>query len=99
MESNTNTISETLKSFELTFTESGNSGLPIAKHQNGKICLLDKKHNISRTVKAGETWECTIVSEHDRKIVVSPVVMLVSVNKNNEIMQDKINQLKSRFNG
>jgi hypothetical protein len=92
-----NTISEVGSSIELTFTESQNSPFPIAKTGWGKICLIEFKSKNARVVKAGETWECLIVSEDQRKMIVNPVALMRSKEHNALEFNEKLSDLQKKF--
>lgn len=84
---------------EFTFTESGRGGKPISRHQSGKICILDYNCKMSNKVKPGETWECEIVSEEDKKIIIKPIALLLSTQHNEHVFNSKLSKLMQKYNG
>jgi len=76
----------------------GNRDVPIAKTFGGKICLLDldfcKEKKI--WIKVGETWRCRVTHEEDKKIIVQPLYILLSIEENDAIMKLKLKALKAK---
>lgn len=91
-------ISEMKTTIDLTFTESDrNSGKVISKLDSGKICLVSYNSKNGRMVKPGETWKCKIVSEDDRKAIIDPIELTLTVEQNAMLISEKLSELKHKF--
>ncbi|MCF8360735.1 MAG: hypothetical protein K9H26_18415 [Prolixibacteraceae bacterium] len=81
----------------LIFTESERSKSPIAKLPNGKICLINYESPNCKFVKPGQSWDCEVINEDNRKVIVNPLTMTASEFETSAIMNEKLNKLKEKF--
>jgi len=81
-----------------TFTESAikASSRPISKNKNGKICILNNSEK-SKQVQAGEEWECEIIKDEPRSILIRPIKMTLTKEQNKAIFNSKAQELAEMF--
>lgn len=86
--------------FELTFEE----GKPIEKHgktyktiisrgRDGKIAIVNYKHELAKSVKPDSTWTVKVVAVEEKKIIVDPLELLRTSEENYNL---KIEGLKGK---
>ena len=90
------TFSETEKTIEFTFTEDEKGKYPITKDK-GVIHFLSFKCEQSKLVKAGETWECEIISKNGNFNVIDPIIRTRSAEYTDSEMKARMILLKDKL--
>lgn len=83
---------------ELDFIPSRNSKnpRPIA-FDNDMLCVIDNKSKNVNTVKAGETWQCSLVKQMNGFIIVNPTELKATVELNGLKLKEQVAKLKEKW--
>jgi len=78
----------------LDLVQSNFGSRPVARTEEGIICLLDK--NTKGFFQVGSTWDCEVLVVEEKKLIVKPIELLVTVQANEFALLKKLEGISKK---